>query len=203
VLVVNFPPERRDDIADYHPAQIRSLIARIEHSFIKKVLFVGSTSVYPDLGREITEDELEPPTKPSGVALLEAERLFRSSARFETTIVRFGGLIGYDRMPGRFLAGKRGVTGGDAPVNLIHRDDCVAIIQKIIERSVWGETLNACADKHPLRKEYYTAQARKLGLEPPDFVVGGKGGFKIVKSDRLKKLLEYRFKYPDPSLIGE
>jgi nucleoside-diphosphate-sugar epimerase len=203
VLIVSFPPERRDDIAEYHPAQIRSLIARIESSPVKFVLFVSSTSVYPDLNREVTEDDREPPTKPSGIALLEAERLFRDSARFGTTILRFGGLIGYDRMPGRFLAGKSGIRGGNAPVNLIHRDDCVTIIHRIIDRNLWGETLNACADKHPLRKEYYTAQARKLGLKPPDFVDGGGGGFKIVMSEKLKKRLEYRFKYPDPSLIDE
>ncbi|MEW6144729.1 MAG: SDR family oxidoreductase [Thermodesulfobacteriota bacterium] len=203
VLVVNFPPGRRDDIAEYHPAQIRSLIARIESSPVKKVLFVSSTSVYPDLNREVTEDDREPPEKPSGIALLEAERLLRECARFETTILRLGGLIGYDRMPGRFLAGKSGITGGNAPVNLIHRDDCVAIIHRIIERNLWGETLNACADKHPLRKEYYTAQARKLGLKPPDFADGGGRGFKIIKSEKLKMLLGYRFKHPDPSLIDK
>lgn len=202
VLVVNFPPERRDDIALYHPAQIRSLIASIESSPVKKVLFVSSTSVYPDLGREVSEDDNAPPEKPSGIALLEAERLLRQSTRFETTIIRFGGLIGYDRMPGRFLAGRKGITGGNAPVNLIHRDDCLGIINRIIELSAWGETFNACADEHPLRKEYYTAQALKLGLDPPGFKDGG-GGFKIIRSDKLKKRLEYRFKYPDPRFIDD
>jgi len=202
VIVVNFPPERRDDIALYHPAQIRSLIARMESSPVKKVLFVSSTSVYPDLGREVSEDDNAPPEKPSGIALLEAERLLRQSTRFETTIIRFGGLIGYDRMPGRFLAGRKGITGGNAPVNLIHRDDCLGIINRIIELSAWGETFNACADEHPLRKEYYTAQALKLGLDPPGFKDGG-GGFKIIRSDKLKKRLEYRFKYPDPRFIDD
>lgn len=203
VLVVNFPPERRDDIAEYHPAQIRSLIARIESSPLTKVLFVSSTSVYPDLGREVSEDDNVPPAKPSGVALLEAERLLRESSAFETTVIRFGGLIGYDRMPGRFLAGRKGVAGGGVPVNLVHRDDCLEIIHRVIERGAWGEVFNACADEHPPRKEYYTAQARKLGLEPPSFEDAESGGFKIVRSDKLKKLLEYRFKYPDPSLIDD
>ncbi|HET7290458.1 MAG TPA: SDR family oxidoreductase [Thermodesulfobacteriota bacterium] len=203
VLVVNFPPERRDDIAEYHPAQIRSLIAGLAGSRVKKVLFVSSTSVYPDLDREVTEDESAQPSKQSGIALLRAERLLRDSGSFVTTIVRFGGLIGYDRMPGRFLAGKKGIGGGDAPVNLIHRDDCVGIIYCIISQNLWGETLNACADEHPLRKDYYTARALALGLEPPEFKEGGKGGYKIVNSGRLKKLLGYRFKYPNPSRIED
>lgn len=200
-LVVNFPPERRDDIAEYHPAQIRSLIAGLAGSRVKKVLFVSSTSVYPDLGRDVTEDENAPPSKQSGIALLRAEKLLRDSGSFATTIVRFGGLIGYDRMPGRFLAGKKGIEGGEAPVNLIHRDDCVCIIYGIISQNLWGVTLNACADEHPSRKDYYTAQALRLGLDPPQFKESGKAGYKIVNSDRLKKLLGYRFKYPDPSGI--
>jgi nucleoside-diphosphate-sugar epimerase len=202
-LVVNFPPERRDDIADYHPEQIRSLIAGLAGSRVKKVLFVSSTSVYPDLGREVTEDENAPPSKQSGIALLRAEKLLRDSGSFATTIVRFGGLIGYDRMPGRFLAGKKGIEGGEAPVNLIHRDDCVAIIHGIISQNLWGVILNACADEHPSRKDYYTAQSLRLGLEPPQFKESGKAGYKIVNCGRLKKLLGYRFKYPDPSGIGD
>lgn len=201
VLVVNFPPERRDDIADYHPEQIRSLISGISSSPVKKVLFVSSTSVYPNLGREVTEDETAPPAKQSGIGLLRAEKLLRASGPFVTTIVRFGGLIGYDRMPGRFLSGKKDVEGGDSPVNLIHRDDCVEILFRIIQKDLWGVTLNACADGHPPRKDYYTAQALRLGLDPPRFKESGGTGYKIVNSDRLKKLLGYSFKYPDPSRI--
>lgn len=201
VLVVNFPPERRDDIADYHTAQIKSLIDRLGKSPVKKIIFVSSTSVYPNLNREVTEDETAPPEKQSGIALLRAERLLSGSGSYVTTVVRFGGLIGYDRMPGRFLSGKKGIEGGDSPVNLIHRDDCVEIIYRIIAQNAWGVTINACADKHPRRKDYYTVQAQRLGLEPPQFKETGAGRYKIVNSDRLKTLLGYRFKYPDPSQI--
>lgn len=203
VLVIDFPPERREDIVEYHQAQISSLIARIKLSGIKKVLFVSSTSVYPDLDRDVFEDEQALPEKPSGAALLAVEKKLRDCTEFETTVIRFGGLIGYDRMPGRFLAGERGIAGGGAPVNLIHRDDCIRIIHRIIELDIWGETLNACADEHPVRKEYYIAQAEKLGLEPPLFNEGGRTGYKVVRSDKLKRLLQYEFKYPDPSHIDD
>ena len=203
VIVINFPPERREDIVEYHQAQIGSLIARIKLSPITKVLFVSSTSVYPEINRDVFEDERALPEKASGEALLAVERKLTDCAEFKTTVIRFGGLIGYDRMPGRFLAGKTGISGGEAPVNLIHRDDCIRIIYKIIELDTWGEILNACADEHPLRKEYYVAQAEKLGLEPPKFNETGRAGYKIVRNDRLKRLLGYEFKYPDPSSIDE
>ena len=104
-------------------------------------------------------------------------------------------------MPGRFLAGKKEISNGEAPVNLIHRDDCIGVIDAVIKKSVWGETLNACADSHPLRKDYYIAQARNIGLEPPQFTDSPETAYKIVNSDKLKKLTGYVFKYPDPREI--
>src|SRR3954468_7066224 len=46
-LVINFPPERREDIVEYHTAQMTQLINAINKSDIKQVLFISSTSVYP------------------------------------------------------------------------------------------------------------------------------------------------------------
>lgn len=203
IMIVNFPPERRPDIVEYHQAQINALLSRLKNSPTGKVMFVSSTSVYPELNREVSEDEEALPTKMSGLALLEVERLLQSCPEFKTTVIRFGGLIGYDRKPGRFLAGKKEITNADSPVNLIHRDDCIAIIHRVIEKGIWGETFSACADSHPKRKDYYTAQAEKSGLEPPVFNRSGESSYKIVTSDKLKRLLDYEFIHPDPSFIND
>lgn len=203
ILVINFPPERRDDIGSYHEIQALSLIDRIKASSIEKVVFVSSTSVYPDLNREVAEDETSMPTKPSGKALLKFETLLKDSSDFKTTILRFAGLIGYDRMPGRFLAGKKEVANGEAPINLIHRDDCINIIQEIIGKDIWGETLNACSDVHPKRKDYYINAANKMGLTPPDFIDTEKYTYKIINNDKLKRILNYSFQYPDPTKIDD
>jgi nucleoside-diphosphate-sugar epimerase len=202
-LVIDFPPERREDIVDYHRDQIESLISAIRSGTVKHVIFTSSTSVYPDANGEAFEDPEPKPTKSSGKALLKAENLLRECHKFETTIIRFGGLIGYDRMPGRFLAGKKNLAGGDAPVNLIHRDDCIQIIYKIIRNNIWGETFNACADCHPTRNQYYTQQAELIGLTPPTFNESDSCNYKIVSNKKLKKLLNYEFKYPDPAKIIE
>ena len=56
ILVINIPPGRnRDDVANFHLAQIQSLISALQNSGIQKILFVSSTSVYADLGREVRE----------------------------------------------------------------------------------------------------------------------------------------------------
>jgi nucleoside-diphosphate-sugar epimerase len=198
ILIINFPPERRPDITTYHPAQIQSLIHAIIKYRIPNVLFISSTSVYPDINREVFEYEDLQPEKGSGQALKVVENLFQEQKGFVTTIVRFGGLVGYDRLPGRFLAAKKNVANADAPVNIIHRDDCIEIINHIIQQEIWGEVFNACADEHPLRKDYYRQAAILAGFEPPEFAENGHVYFKIVNSDKLKKRLNFQFKYPDP-----
>lgn len=198
VLIVTFPPERRADIEEYLPAQISSLIKHIDRNRIRKVLFVSSTSVYPDLNREVYEHEALLPEKGSGRALKAVEDILLEQKEFATTVLRFGGLVGYDRLPGKYLASKKDVSNADVPVNLIHRDDCIEIIYQIIVQDIWGEVFNACADEHPLRRDYYLHAALQAGLEPPVFSSHGTSTYKIVNSEKLKTSLNYTFKYPDP-----
>jgi nucleoside-diphosphate-sugar epimerase len=167
------------------------------------VIFVSSTSVYPDLNREVTEDDAKSPSKSSGRALINFENLLKQCSEFSTTVLRFAGLIGYDRKPGRFLSGKKKLSNGDAPVNLIHRDDCINIICKVIENDLWGKVYNACSDLHPKRRDYYISAAERLGIAPPEFAESEDLSFKIINSDRLKKDLKYTFLFPDPASIVE
>lgn len=198
ILIINFPPERRNDIETYYKNQFDQLISALKNSSIKKVLFVSSTSVYPDLNREIFENETTEPVKESGRALKQVENLLISQPNFETTIIRFSGLIGYNRMPGRFLANKTNVENGNAPINVIHQDDCIELITQIIEQNIWGDVFNASSDEHPTRKEFYTFAANKIGLNPPIFTEKEDVKFKIINSDKIKKRLNYSFIYPDP-----
>jgi nucleoside-diphosphate-sugar epimerase len=196
-LIINFPPARREDIVEYHTAQMKQLINEINKSTIKHILFISSTSVYPELNRTITETDNFEPTKGSGKALIAVEQLLLSQTKFKTTIIRFAGLIGYDRQPGRFLSGKKNIENGNGPVNVIHQDDCILIISKIIQENVWGEIFNACSDIHPTRQEFYTLAAEKIALPLPEFI-SNNTNFKIINSDKIKSRLDYSFKYPNP-----
>lgn len=198
ILVVNIPPGRRPDIEAYYLQQMTALVQVIEKSPVKKVLFVSSTSVYPDVDREVTEEETLYADKASGKALLRAERLFLQNRQFKTTVLRFCGLYGPGRNPGRFLAGKVLQTSGRAGVNLIHLDDCLQIIRQIVEQEAWGEIFNACADEHPAKKDFYLLAARASGLAAPQFNGEEEEHFKIINSKKLKASLGYRFRHPDP-----
>ncbi len=186
ILIVNITSKDIDAFTD--------LVRRIESSAIEKVLFVSSTSVYPVKNQTASEDlNQESPEHP----LVIIENLFRGSTAFQTTVVRFAGLIGGNRHPGRFFRGGKTVKNPDANVNLIHLDDCIDIIERIVTGGVWGETFNACADTHPSKREYYSWAASNAGMPAPDFENAEASSFKIIDNRKLKRVLGYEFKHPD------
>ena len=196
VLIISIPPRRIEGIERIFPAQIAQLIPVILKYEIRKVIFISSTSVYPENKQKAKETDVLSPDKASGKALVVAENLLRNLIDFETTIIRFGGLIGADRNPARFLL-KSGVPVANVPVNLIHQDDCIGIITAIIDQELWGETLNACCPEHPMKHDFYGKAAEISGLPLPD-ISDVDEDYKIVDSSKLKRLLKYRFKYKSP-----
>lgn len=203
LLVLNIPPGRgRNNIEEYHLRQINAVTEQLSDSPINRLIFISSTSVYPPEPGIVAEPDTEEGNakRPSGNALLKAEKLLMKQKSFDTTIVRFGGLYGYDRNPANFLAGRKNVSGGNAPVNLIHRDDCIGIIDRIIDKDVRGEIFNGVSDGHPPKNMYYPAAAQSLGLEPPTFDENEDKdkNYKVVSNRKLKEQLDYRFTYPNP-----
>lgn len=196
ILIINFPPKRRDDIEDFHPKQFHSLIEQINNSTITKVILISSTSVYANLNREVTEEDHQIPEKASGKALRKVEQILCSENKFSTTIIRFGGLIGYDRKPGRFLSKMKTAIEGKSPVNLLHQDDCINIISHVIENNLWGDVYNACCPEHPTKKDFYEKAAAIGGFSLPNFK-HSKNTFKIISCEKLINT-GFSFKYANP-----
>jgi nucleoside-diphosphate-sugar epimerase len=199
ILILNIPPGRRHpNVEEHHFQQIKKVVEMIKKGTIQKIIFVSSTGVYGDENRVVTEADTPNPTRGSGKALVRVEHFLRQQTALPTTILRMGGLVGGDRKAGRFLAGKKDVKNGNAPINMIHRDDCIGVINEIVEQEIWEETFNVCADEHPTRKEFYLAQTAKQGLEAPTFSDDEEVSFKIISNEKVKTLLGYNFLYPDP-----
>lgn len=171
---------------------IKNLIRKIEESEVQKVLFISSTSVYPFTNGIVTEE-----TNTSNTPLAEIEQLFITNASFKSTIIRFGGLFGYDRKPGKFFKTNRPVENPDGYINLIHRDDCIEIIEQIILKNVWNEILNACADDHPKRRDFYLRETKKIGKPAVVFNEKSESKYKIIDSQKIKNLLNYEFIHAD------
>lgn len=172
------------NIEDY-----KILISKIEKSEVRKIIFISSTSVYPNTNGIVDEE-----TPTLDTPLSNIEQLFISNSNFESTILRFGGLFGGDRQPGNFI--KNGhLKNPQGYINLIHQEDCIRIIEQIIKKNTWNQVLNACSDSHPMRKDFYLKEFEKLGKTNLTFEEPSDNCYKIVSSQKLKDVLNYEFKY--------
>lgn len=190
ILIVDIPPKRNSP--ENFTSKIKSLLLAVEKSSVKKILFVSSTSVYAHQTAIITEETKPNPETENAKQLLEAEQLLKNFPT-PSTIVRFGGLIGSDRHPVRFLAGKKNLENPNGSINFIHQLDCIGILQAIIEKDCWNQTFNAVAPQHPTREEYYTLKAKEFNLPFPEFDYSQPSAGKIISSEKLQTVLGYRF----------
>lgn len=194
VLVISIPPGLRGNTGANYALKMAHFLHEIEASQIKKVILVSSTSVYDDSQGKVTEKDRPLPQLNAAKQLYEVEQLFFNTSSFKTSIVRFGGLYGGSRNPVRFLAGRKGLNNGDAPVNMIHREDCIGILTAIIKQDAFGHIFNAVTPQHPSKEVYYTKQAINLGLEAPQYnTPAEKEVFKQVDSVHLNEILNFTF----------
>lgn len=196
ILIINIPPKLRGGSTENFVAKITTLLPFIKNSTVEKVLFVSSTSVYGEDNEFVSEATVLNPDSEGGRQLAIVENVLQKNSRFQTTILRFGGLISDDRNPVRFLSGRDNIENPDAPINLIHQDDCIGIIEKIIALNSWDETYNAVAPFHPTRQEYYTQKATELNLALPKFAALNTIVGKTILNNKLIEVLEYSFIKP-------
>ena len=187
ILIINIPYKGIEAFV--------TLISAIQKNNIIHVVFVSSTSVYENKEGMVSEnDALLPCT------LVDIENLFKKNQCFDTTIIRFSGLLGYGRDPALFFTSGQSIKNPGSSVNMIHRDDCIKIICSVIESNAWGETYNACSDTHPSRKQFYCAAAKTLAMPLPQFSKQTEKHDKVISNQKLKAELNYRFVHPD--LLG-
>lgn len=204
-LFLNIPPGRgTPDVEREYPEKIKAICNRLLNSagedHIRKVIFASSTSVYPSKEGVFKEEDtdLSDTARPSGTAILKAEQQLLDSTEIETMVLRFGGLYGYNRHPVRYLAGKKNLSSPLKPVNLIHQDDCIQIVKRIIEDDLSPGVYNAVSDGHPPRKTLYQSAAEHFHVEPPTFDHSSDSMNRIISNEKLKKELGYSFIYPNP-----
>lgn len=181
----------------------KQLITKIEASSIQHVLFISSTSVYSDssdANAPLISEHDKSALKPC--PLLTIEHLFFNNKHFKSSIIRFAGLIGYQRHPGRFFCKRheggesycKPIKNPDGAVNMIHRDDCINIIKTVIKDKHWGEIYNGCSSHHPTRRVFYTAALQDLS-NTPVFIENEAQNYKRISNEKVKQQLNYSFKF--------
>ncbi|WP_345993074.1 hypothetical protein [Sulfurimonas sp. HSL-1716] len=151
------------------------------------VILLSSISVYREYDGEVDE---ETPITQTGKQY-EAEILMQR-LRKKLIVLRLGGLMGEDRISGKW---SKVSTFEDGPVNYVHRDDVIGIIQKILLKKTSSGIFNVVAPQHPLRSAIHRSNAEKFGFKPGRFE--GMTRRKIL-SKKVVEYLKYEFIYPDP-----
>ncbi len=197
ILFINIPPRTRTLPSTHHPEQIKFLKEMAIQAGIKKVIYISATSVYPDQNQIARETDKLTSETTGNAALFQSEQILLKDKNYDLTILRLGGLLGVDRIPGRYFSGKENVVG-DTPVNYIHRNDACNLIQWIIEMKLWNEIFNGVAPEHPLRKNVYIRNAVDLGFPPPlNFAPEGVKSWKEISAEKILKT-GFGFDYPNP-----
>lgn len=193
VVIISIPPRAGQYGDDFHPQQIQALAKAITAVPSLHLVYISSTSVYPEANRELTETDEVIAEAP----LIQAEQLLKQTG-LPLTILRCGGLMGEQRIPGKYFIGKT-VSTGAIPVNFVHQEDVIGVISHLLRHRVWNETFNVVAPEHPIRKEIYLKNAHDFGWQAPDFQEPTTiQPFKIINSDKLINKIGYRFRYPNP-----
>lgn len=181
-LVINIPPGLRSNPDSDYAGRLELLVKNINaHPSIERLIFVSTTSVFADLPAIPSYDEFSTPNddSPTGKKLIAGEKMMQNAAA-RTTIVRPGGLIGADRHPITFLAGKKEVANPTAPVNLTDQSALVKAIILLLQITKELDTYHVISEPHQNRADYYRSKALEKGLQPPEFSGGKSVGKKIV-----------------------
>lgn len=167
---------------------IQKLKNRFENlkNFIKnyqKMLFLmSSTSIYPDIEMEISENTfIESKLYPN---ILAIENLMKNAFP-QTNILRLGGLMGGNRQLKNYP-----VKDLEKPANHIHYEDICKIVELMIQQNIQSKTYNIVAPLHPTKSEVIA------GKNFTEMKITKKS--RIVLPDMMIKDLNYHFLHPNP-----
>lgn len=197
IIIGCFPPGFRKNTGQNYLGNWQTLIESAKNNQVSRVLMVSSTTVYPNVAKDMVEDDAtleksqdNPLFSDNAKVMLEAEtRLVESGLSY--AIVRCSGLVGPDRHPSRFASMLKQVSDL-APANMIHLQDAIGAVSFMALNSV-NETVNATTPNTVNKAEYYQAALDSVGSQqalPPRVHVADKR----ILADKLMHL-GYRFHF--------
>lgn len=203
-LIVAITPGFKRGKTDY-ASNIASIVAAAEATKVEKIILVSSTGIYQEHSGNVDEEtnvhDVTTSTNSKSSLLVEAERSVLNFSK-KGRVLRLSGLVAEDRKPGKFLAGKTNLMDAELPVNLIHRDDCVALLIKLIQQNSNTQDQQifiGVSQTNANKKQFYTAAALALGLVPPSFneVKNDILVKRKVYGKKTRQWLNYQYKYDD------
>lgn len=181
-LVLSIPPGRGTHAVKHYPAAVLSAILAYRRAQSSgRIIFTSSTGIYGEAHGKVTVQTaiLGESERVASLALAESQIISQSQRPY--AILRLAGLYGGERHPGYHLAGKKNISDGDAPVNLVSRKRVIGAIQELLDKPFWTSHIRNVVDpEHPSKRDFYTAFAKTHGLELPEFLPGGANGKVVI-----------------------
>ncbi|MBU3013752.1 hypothetical protein KO488_03220 [Poseidonibacter lekithochrous] len=185
-LFINFPPSKFKDYTGF----LNIIYSHKKIKNIEKIIFISSTSIYPDLDLVFKEEFVLKDSKSPKV--YDAEILIENKTDL---IFRCSGLMGYNRIAGKRSSSKV-VNDKDIKVNYIHRDDVIDATLFAIENDLNG-TFNLSVEEHPTKEEIYLFNSKKHGFEKSIFKDEKGLKNRIIDGSKIEES-GFKYKYSNP-----
>lgn len=187
-LIITIPPSSSNRYAE----GINNLLKNFDTSKTH-IIYTSSTSIYGNEAREVSENSSINPITSNALKIAQVEKNIQQDFMKNAAILRLAGLVGNNRHPVFYLAGKTHIKQPYAPVNLVHADEIIQVVLNLLLN--WqGGIYTVCNPDHPSKKDYYSKLAQQLEIGIPKFNLQDKSLGKVVHADKLKEL-NFEFKY--------
>ena len=212
-LVIAITPQFKQGRTDYADKIAQLVDAAQQRGLVQRIILLSSSAIYNGLAGNVDEDSVLCMEAEKVQILNAAEQVVlnfpkqdpeqdpeqdtKSGSR-QGTVIRLAGLVGPERHPGKFILANKTLNNSTAPVNLIHQNDAIGLIESLLQVESPQGVFNGVSDTHVSKQMYYQVAAKTLKLPPPIFAQKNIiETTRVVSGEKAKKALNYQFVYPD------
>ena len=188
--VCAMPPRSRHADSNYQATLERSF-ALAKQMNMQGFILCSSTAVYGNNEQVYDEKSNIIVAGERQQRLVDAEQYVLNNGG---KVLRLAGLMGPNRDPGQFVAGKELSGSSQQVVNMVHQQDVINAIVTVCEHwQVAGSTYNVVNPSHPSKVDYYTQKCTQNGTPPPTFLSHEKAE-RIIDGSAIESLgFTYQF----------
>ncbi|MDA1353843.1 MAG: NAD(P)-binding domain-containing protein [bacterium] len=168
-VVILLPFKRDIDSPWAYHEQVVSIVENAAKAEVNQLIWTGSTSIYPKSSGVYEEDTVFEPENERARVLLAIERDIKHHFPQNGVALRVGGLVGQGRDSSRTLNSNVPIARPLDSIALVHQDDVVQLIVSLLNSSDKFQIYNVTSGETLIRKAYYCAAAKRLGLPAPYF----------------------------------
>ncbi|MEQ8909892.1 MAG: hypothetical protein RIC95_11905 [Vicingaceae bacterium] len=193
-FILTLPPSAAKP---HYVREIKTLLAVIKQKQpLAAIFYTSSTSVYGNQAVHVDESSPTNPQSDNAKSIREVEQYMLKNFR-KAILLRLGGLVGPNRHPVHYLAGREKLKQASAPVNLVHQNEVIKAILFLLALEQRKLIYNLVCPEHPEKSSFYQKVAKNLKLSLPNFDANDKTDNKTVVP-RLIQEDGYTFIYKSP-----